>query len=393
MIYRNILDKINPFLNQKQVIGLSGLRRTGKTTIIKHLLENSPGKNKVFFDLEKAENRFLFSDDNYENIIRALELEGINFKQKAFIGIDEIQLVKNITSVIKYIYDTFNVKFFVTGSSSFYMNGQFSESLAGRKYLFILHTLSFDEFLKFKGLDLNLPSFSYQKVTPFYIKKIGGLYDEYINFGGFPEVAFINKQSIKEKYLEDILNSYLNLDIKFLADFSTTDEIYKLLRLLSARAGSKIDYSKLSVISGINRKKIKEYLIFLEHTFFITLVPPFVVNTDREIALQKKIYFSDSGLLNLLGKVSSGTLFENMIANQLLHLGSLKYFAKRNGQEIDFILNDEIAFEVKETPAETDLRILKKRANSIGIDKTYLIGKNLASSGFDEFIWGGNITQ
>lgn len=391
MIFRNILHKINPYLETKQVIAINGLRRTGKTTLIKHILDNCPGSNKIFFDFERAENRYLFSDENFGNIIKALELEGIDFTKKIFIALDEIQLVKNITGLIKYLYDSYEIKFLVTGSSSYYMKNQFSESLAGRKFLFTLNTLSFDEFLNFRNIEVKLPLFDYEKANPHTINKLLPFYEEYITFGGFPEVATISNPEIKRKYLSDILNSYLQLDIKFLADFSTTDEVYKLIRLLSARVGSKVDYSKLSMVSGIHRKKVKDYLLFLEQTYFITLVAPYVVNTDREIALQKKIYFADTGLLNIVGRVNSGALFENAVANQLSQLGTLNYYAKRSGQEINFILNENIALEVKETASETDLNKLKERATSIKINKKYIIGKNLPPSGFNNFIWGGNI--
>lgn len=391
MKYRKIIKEVEAVINEKQIIAICGLRRTGKTTLLKYFLDRSPPGNKKYFDLERAEYRYLFREENYQNILKALELEGLKLDEKAYIAIDEIQLVPDITSVIKYLYDNYDIKFFVTGSSSFYMKNQFAESLAGRKFLFELHTLSFDEFLLFRDVKLNLPKFELQNANQYFYEKLNHYYETYIHFGGFPEIALIDKPEIKKKYLHDILNSYLNLDIKYLADFTTTDEIFKLLKLLSARAGSKIDYTKISGISGINRKRIKEYLLFLESTFFIRLVSPYVTNTDREIALQKKIYFSDNGLLNILGKISSGALFENMIANQLYHLGPIKYYARKSGQEIDFILKDEMAFEVKETPTKSDLRMLESRAKKIDINKHSLIGRHFPPTGFNQFIWGGSI--
>lgn len=76
---------------------------------------------------------------------------GVDFSQPALIAIDEIQLVKNLPSFIKCIYDTYGVKFIVTGSSSYYMKNQFSESLAGRKRIFEIYPLNFKEFLQFKN--------------------------------------------------------------------------------------------------------------------------------------------------------------------------------------------------------------------------------------------------
>jgi predicted AAA+ superfamily ATPase len=105
--------------------------------------------------------------------------------------------------------------------------------------------------------------------------------------------------------LKDIFDSFLKLDILFISDFTKTEELYKLITLLSARTGSKLDYTKLSGISGINRHKVKDYLLFLEKTFFIRIIRPYVLNRDREIALQPKIYFTDNGLLKVAGQLSS----------------------------------------------------------------------------------------
>ena len=391
MIVRNKYLELTKALKIKQIIVITGLRRVGKTTTIKYLLDKIKDKNKIYLDLERIEYRNIFSIENYGDIIKSLEIEGIDFSKKAYIALDEIQLVPNITSVIKYIYDTYNVKFLITGSSSFYMKNTFSESLAGRKRIFELWPLSFDEVIRFKNIDVNLPDFDLSPTNPHLINKLNIYYKEYVNYGGFPEVVLAKNSNDKIALLKDIYNSYINLDIKFLADFTKANELYKLLKLFSARVGSKIDYSKISGISGINRHKVKEYLLFLESTFFIKLVRPFVTSPDREIALQNKLYFSDSGLLNILGKINSGALFENTIANQLSEIGEIRYYAKRTGQEIDFILNSSTAFEVKETPSAHDLKILKNRAENIGLKKHALVGKNVPDSGFHNFVWGGAI--
>ncbi len=391
MIERNNFFELKEALKVKQIIAITGLRRVGKTTTIKYLLTKIKNRNKIYLDLERIEYRNIFSGENYGDIIKSLEIEGLDFSRKAYIALDEIQLVPNITSVIKFIYDTYDVKFLITGSSSFYMKNTFSESLAGRKRLYELWPLSFDELLRFKDINVTLPEFDLSSTNPHLIAKLNIYYDEYVNYGGFPEVVLAKNNDDKSALLKDIYDSYINLDIRFLADFNKTNELNKLLKLFSERVGSKIDYSKISGITGINRHKVKEYLLFLQNTFFIKLIQPFVTNPDREIALQNKLYFSDSGLLNVLGKVNSGALFENTVANQLSRLGELRFYAKRTGQEIDFIINGSTAFEVKETASEHDLKILKNRANNIDIKKHALIGKNAPDSGFRNFIWGGAI--
>jgi predicted AAA+ superfamily ATPase len=270
------------------------------------------------------------------------------------------------------------------------MKDAFSESLAGRKMIFEIWPLGFDEFLRFKNEKTPEYFGDFSPVPQFYINKYQPYYEEYLDFGGFPEIALLDNPEEKKAMLNDIFESFLQFDIKFLADFTKTDEVYKIINLLSARTGSKIDYTKLSGMSGINRHKVKDYLIFLEKAYFIRIITPFVVNKDREIALQPKIYFTDNGILNLMGRISSGALFENSVANQLSKKGKLNYYARRSGQEIDFILNGDTAIEVKETPSMADYRTLSRRAKAIGIDKYFLAGRYSPAGDFTNFVYGGS---
>ena len=94
----------------------------------------------------------------------------------------------------------------------------------------------------------------------------------------------------------------------------------------------------------------------------------------------------------LAGKqISSGQLFENAMAAQLKPLGQLQYYQKKNGQEIDFIFNDETAIEVKQTVTPQDFSILKERAGSLNLTRTILVSRQIPSKSFDSFTWGGAI--
>ena len=97
--------------------------------------------------------------------------------------------------------------------------------------------------------------------------------------------------------------------------------------------------------------------------------------------------------MNILAgeQLSSGQVFENAIAAQLKSQGTIQYYQKKTGQEIDFILNGNTALEVKETPVQQDKQTVEQRALAIDIDKYYVVARNLANSSFSEFIWGGNI--
>lgn len=394
MIIRNSYSLLLPHLKNKQITVITGMRRVGKSTAVQYMLQQVVHNNKLYLDCERVEIRTLFNRNNYKSIIDELQLMGLDFSKPCVIALDEIQLVVNLPSLIKYIYDTHTVKFIVTGSSSYYIKKLFSESLAGRKRIFEMYPLSFLEFLQFKKNNIaGIDKFKWKKYNQAWYNQFKDIYEEYIRFGGFPEVVLQKKVNDKKALLRDIINSYIELDIKLLSDYSAGEELYKLAKLLAARAGNKVDYTKLGSISGINRQKLAAYMKLLEQTYFIYLIKPFTKNIDKEISTQPKIYFSDTGILNELAgaQISSGQLFENVIAAQLKPLGELQYYQKKTGQEIDFIFKGNTAIEVKETAIESDLQTLKQRANAMGIKKQILVSEHPAKNGFEKFVWGGNV--
>ncbi len=394
MIERPIYKALEKHLSKKQVTVVLGMRRVGKSTAVKYLLSKVKHTNKIYLDCEKIEHQALFNTPSYDSIINELEVLGINFKKPAVIALDEIQLVKSLPSFIKYVYDTYAVKFIITGSSSYYLKNQFTESLAGRKLIYEMYPLAFDEFLLFKGVGtIDIQKYSLAKFNTSWYNKYNKFYDEYITYGGFPEVVLNKKKADKTELLWDIVNSYIDMDVKILSDYSISNDLFNLCKLLSARVGSKLDFTKLSSVAGVDRRKISDYIYLFENTYFLYLVKPYSKNIDKEIVQQPKIYFADMGLLNVLGgnALSSGQRFENAVAIQFRNKFKLNYYQKKNGQEIDFILNEKIAAEVKETPILQDVKVLKGRAAELKLTKSYLIGQKAPANGFKDFIWGGNL--
>ncbi|MDQ5930784.1 MAG: ATP-binding protein, partial [Bacteroidota bacterium] len=280
----------------------------------------------------------------------------------------------------------------VTGSSSFYLKNHFSESLAGRKRIFEMYPLDFEEFLQFKEINTkSIQKEKFKTFLPTYYDLYKSKYEEFIQFGGFPEVVLAEDTDDKTAYLKDILNSHIELDVKLLGDVSSSDVLYKLILLLANRVGSKMDYSKIANLLGINRLKVKEYILLLEYTYLIKTIKPFTKGIDKEITKQPKIFFADTGLLQICGQTSSGAIFENAIAHQLALIGELNYYEKSSGTEIDFILDKKIAIEVKETLAGFDIKSLQKRSKPLELEQNILIGRELAPSGFNDFVWGGNV--
>jgi predicted AAA+ superfamily ATPase len=392
MIYpRNIFAALQEHLENKQVTVLTGMRRTGKTTLVKQLMDASGIRQKVYFDLERIDNRDLFSEKNYENIVLALAQRGVNFSEKVLVAIDEIQLAPNLPSVVKYLYDQYDIKFVLTGSSSYYLKNRFNESLAGRKKIFEIYPLAFNELLTFKGIPFTSGGDFTQ--TPFLTaeyERLKHFYEEYINFGGFPEVVLTNSSRDKKDLIQDILSSYINLDIASVSDFQKSTELYKLIKLLAIRVGSKLDISKLTSLTTMSRKTVENYLELFEQSYLIRTVPVTSNSPEREIVKARKIYFLDNGIAAVSAELGSGAKFENAVFNQLLPFGSVSYYQLKTGKEIDFILDKNIAFEVKETGAETDLRNLKNLSKNLGIEQNFVVGR-YPNNLFEGFLWGGFI--
>jgi hypothetical protein len=378
MFKRALFQTIYPQLNHKNAIVITGMRQVGKTTLMKQLSDSWNGK-KLWFDFDNPLDTMVFENVSFNSIFEELRRDAKADENERFlVCIDEIQNFPNITKVIKYLIDHYNVKFIVTGSSNFYLRNLFPESLSGRKFLFVLYPLSFREYLHFHGyLSENelQPDFSeaFASYSKTQIYKRRDFYQEYIEFGGFPEVALTPDYATKKLILRNIFSSFFEKDIKVFSELKDVRELRDMILLLAARNGNMLDVTRLASEMGINRVKAYSYLEFLEGVFFLKLLPKYSKSPDRRVAGGKKVYFSDTGILNMIAKVNSGQLLETTLANQLQHYGNLSFYNKRNTAEIDFILNDSVAVEVKQKAIEADLNKLASMAAALNLAEYYVI--------------------
>lgn len=380
MIRRALYDEITRYLDSPDALVVTGMRRVGKTTLFQEVYDQLPSQNKLFLDLENPQNRKIFENESYEAIKLTLSALNLDFDQKCYIFLDEIQLVKNIPSVVKYLIDHYAVKFLLTGSASFYLKNLFSESLAGRKFIFELYPLSFSEFLAFKNSNLVLPAKNEALSQPVW-NLFAPYYEEYLAFGGFPGVVTRPTVQEKKKALDDVFTSYFQNEVEKLSDFRRVTVVRDLILLLMQRVGSKVSSAKLSRELGVSQATITSYVSFLEQTYFLSLVRPFSHNREVEIRKTPKVYFCDTGLLNQFARLDLGKLLENAVYSSLRQKGDVRYYQKKSGVEIDFILNKSEAFEVKETAGAYDLRNIKKIAADLELSKVNVVTKNYAKAG------------
>jgi predicted AAA+ superfamily ATPase len=376
--FRAIMPEIEKYLSSPEAIVITGMRRTGKTTILNYFYYRIDTENKLYLDLENPVNRMYFEESNYEKIKTTFEALGLDLSRKSYVFLDEIQLSKSLPSVVKYFIDHYGIKFLLTGSASYYLKNLFTESLSGRKIIFELFPLTFREFLRFKDSSLKVPGNS-GDVTRSIFDTFAPLYDEYIAYGGFPGVVLKSGAEEKRRVLEEIFISFFQMEIVQLADFRKNDIIRDLILLLMQRIGSKLDIQKLSQELGVSRTTLNEYIAFLESTYFIKRVRPFTKGRDCEIRKAPKIYLCDTGLANRFAKLDAGALFENCVLQNLMTKGEVNYYRKKSGVEVDFIFNKTVAYEVKITPDKSDANKLAHLSREIGIDDFKIVSGNFSN--------------
>ncbi|OGB84953.1 hypothetical protein A2994_03950 [candidate division Kazan bacterium RIFCSPLOWO2_01_FULL_48_13] len=380
---RKLYGRIMERVEGPEAVVVTGMRRVGKTTLLKQVYDSIPSGNKIFLDLENPVNQKYFEEENYEAIRYQFEVLGISRSERAYIFLDEIQFVKNAPSVVKYLLDHYQFKFFLTGSSSFYLKNLFSESLAGRKIIYELSPLDFEEFLELKGAGLVRGG---GKVTEAIYELFSPWYREYVEFGGFPGV--VTKTAVEEKKegLDDIFTAYFNKEVLGIGGFRNNQTVRDLILLLAARVGSRVEVAKLAAELGVTRVSVNDYLAFLEGTYFISLIGRYSTDRDVEARGAKKVYLCDSGLVNHLTRADWGKVFENAVYNQLRTRGEVKYYQRKSGAEIDFVV-DGSAFEVKMNGDDRDRRKLEERAGELKLGERSLVSfeftKAMAKYGFE----------
>lgn len=342
-ITRKILSLIQKQLFKGKVIILYGARRTGKTTLVKKLLEDNPNDSS-YLNCELQENQDLLS---HTNSILLKDFIG----QKKLIILDEAQHIPQIGLILKVLVDTFpSVQIVATGSSSFELSNQISEPLTGRSRQFLLLPFSLHEIHQHSDLI-----------------KLKSELTNYLRFGLYPQVVMEEGED-KIEELIDISTNYLYKDIFQFESVKKPEILQKLLKALAMQLGSESSLNELAQIAGTNVHTVSRYLDLLEKAFVIFKLPAFSKNLRKEINKSQKIYFYDLGIRNAIIRNFStldlrmdlGGLWENFcVSERLKHNQNNRRFVNTyfwrtyDQQEIDYI--EEIdgmlfCFEFKYNP-------------------------------------------
>jgi len=359
---RDILRTLKSHLENDQITLLVGSRQIGKTTVLEQLASSLKKQKKETYMITLEDPEYLKQLNKHPLNLFEL-LPALNKKKKVYILIDEIQYLADPSNFLKLIYDLYKtqIKLIVTGSSNFYIDQKFKDSLAGRKRIFTMRTMSFKEMLRFRGFNQYVQYINQGVVPKIYKKEIDSLFNEYVIYGGYPRVVLANTIKEKKLYLEDLAESFIKKDA-IEADLQKPNDYMKILSILSHQSGQLLNFTTIGKILNLSTPTVHRYIEVMEKSFHLSIVNTWSSNIVKELTKSPKVYFNDLGLLNYFRNdfeplpinKDKGALLENYVFRMFLdchNLKNIKYWRTQKKQEVDFVINFEgntqKAYEVK----------------------------------------------
>lgn len=301
-----------------------GPRQVGKTTLIQKELA---GKEYRFFDGDDPTVRQILREPNTERLRSLIGNSKIVF-------VDEAQRIEGIGLTLKIIIDQFkDVQLWISGSSSFTLSHELNEPLTGRKWKYELLPISWEEYEDHLG----------------YLKAEQQLENRLL-YGFYPDV--LNNPGEEQEILKNLVDSYLYRDILAYAEIRKPEVLDKLVQALALQLGSELNYNELSQLIDVDKNTVKRYIDILEKGYVIFKLGSFSRNIRNEIKTNKKIYFYDNGIRNMIIgnfndlslRQDKGSLWENFLISERLKQNNYKmslarsyFWRTRQQQEVDYV--------------------------------------------------------
>lgn len=331
-------EKIMSYADTPFVKILTGVRRCGKSTILKMLIDRLRKR-------DMAEDRILyytFDSLEHEEIKTAKSLfaeikQRISPNGKTYLFFDEIQEVASWEKVVNSLMSDYDVDIYVTGSNSRMMSSEISTYLTGRYVSFQIYPLSFAEYLTFRKTHTNISEGHTELAS-------------YLRFGGFPAIH-LQRYSFDDAYtiVKDIYNSTIFTDIVKRNQIRKIDQLERIVRFVLDNVGRTFSAASISKYlksenRSIDNETVYNYLSKLESAYIIHRCPRYDVRGKEILKTQEKFYLADPAFrYSVLGYSpdSVAAMLENLVYLELRRRGYNVYVGKLDNTEIDFIASKQ----------------------------------------------------
>ncbi|MDR2009571.1 MAG: ATP-binding protein [Bacteroidales bacterium] len=380
---RPLLDKLIEKLELKEIQVLLGIRRSGKSSffrmLINYLIKHEDPGSILFINCEDPFFSEIWNDASKLHIIVELA-EKITAVPVKYLFLDEIQVINNWEKYVKSVYEAGKFKkIFITGSNYDLLEGNYINMLSGRYLSDVIYPLSFSEQLIHSGIKSSVDIIS---ENPTILR----LLDNSLYYGSFPEIFKTKKNEHKRQIL---LNYYETIVLKdCLLNNNIRDAILfrNLANYLLTNSASVFSYNSLAKALDSNENTMKQYLQILEKSYIIKELQHFSYSLKSQTKTKKKAYCIDNGLINAISlRFSSdyGKLLENLVFVEILKLNKFEIFFHNETEECDFILKNrkkliavQVAYELNDKTEKREFKGLEAVKKKYGTFRSFIVTYN-----------------
>jgi len=368
-VKRELLDKILPWFKDNRIMILTGVRRCGKSTLLRQIMQNKEDWCYVNFEDERLLD---FEAQEFEMMNEILIEE---YGQPTTYFFDEIQNIPKFETFVRRLQDE-GKKVIITGSNATLLSKEFGTRLTGRYKSFEVYPFSFKEFLDFKKIVVGKGDFyTVEKKV-----KLLKLFEEYLLSGGLPE--YLNNQD--EGYVRTIYENILYKDIITRYSIKREKIIKELVNILATNATSRFTYNALKKTLGLsNAITVKEYISYLSNSYLFFELLKFSQSVKQQLGAPRKIYLVDSAFNRVCGlnfTPNKGRNLENAVFIELKRAGNeIYYHSDKN--ECDFVIKEgvkitkaiQVCHALDETNREREINGLLDAMNAFRLKEGLII--------------------
>ena len=334
IIRERYLKEIRKFYDQDLIKVIIGIRRCGKSVLMKQIIDELKTKgideeHIIYINFEDYDYDIYTDSHKFHDFVKAK----IKDNKKYYLFFDEIQNVDKWEKVINSFKATLNVSIFLTGSNSDILSGELATHISGRYVSFKISPFSFKEVCELKNvLDKN----KYELLDVF---------EEYVKWGGLPQVFMQVDDMSKKTYLTDVYNSIIVKDIVTRFNVKDVDLLNRIITYILTTPANTFSAESLSkyfesISRSVSLETIYNYIDYITRAMLIEKSSRYDIRGKRILTGKYKYYLTDLGFTNILSegkKEQLGAYLENIVYNELINRGYTVYIGTNDASEVDFI--------------------------------------------------------